>query len=85
MSRTFQGSRGEIILQPPESGTYTYKFTSLSDANYKRIDLEGPVIQQKVHPLASASFVNHGGKLINSCSGSTVDVDVDLRVSLNSF
>ena len=82
MSRTFQGSRGEITLQPESSGNYTYKFMSISDANYQRVKFDGPSIDQVVHPLASASFANmaSGRKSINSCSGSTVDVDVDLRV-----
>ncbi|KAH8120086.1 hypothetical protein DFH11DRAFT_1558255 [Phellopilus nigrolimitatus] len=85
MSRTFQGSRGEITLQPESSGDYTYTFVSLSDANYKRIKLDGPSINQVVHPLASASFVFNGAsgvgsrRSINSCSGSAVDVEVDLR------
>ncbi len=57
MSRVFQGSRGDITLQPENSGTYTYSFTHLSDANYKRIKLDGPSISQVVHPLASACFV----------------------------
>lgn len=83
MSRSFQGSRGEITLQPESSGNYTYTFTSLSDANYRRVKLDGPSITQVVHPLASASFASVGGgrKSINSCSGNTVDVEVDLRVS----
>ncbi|KAL5535305.1 hypothetical protein ACEPAF_3399 [Sanghuangporus sanghuang] len=81
MSRSFQGSRGEIILQPESSGNYTYTFTSLSDANYQRVKLDGPSITQVVHPLASASFPTVGGgkKSINSCSGNSVDVEVDLR------
>ncbi|KLO20595.1 hypothetical protein SCHPADRAFT_863370 [Schizopora paradoxa] len=85
MSRVFQGSRGDITLQPENSGRYSYWFTHLSDANYKRIKLDGPSISQTVHPLASASFVFHGAtgtgnrRAINSCSGNTVDVEVDFR------
>ena len=86
MHKTFQGSRGEIILQPESSGNYTYTFVALSDANYKRVKLDGPSINQIVHPLASASFVFSSAsgvgskRTVNSCSGSTVDVEVDLRV-----
>ncbi|TDL28053.1 hypothetical protein BD410DRAFT_782006 [Rickenella mellea] len=83
MVRSFQGSRGEITLQPESSGNYTYTFESLSDANYKGITLNGPSINQVVHPPASAHFVGAssaiGHKSINSCSGSIVNVDVNLR------
>ncbi|KAI5121322.1 hypothetical protein M0805_003789 [Coniferiporia weirii] len=85
MSRMFQGSRGEIILQPERSGNYTYTFVHLNDANYKRVKLDGPSINQIVHPLASASFVFNSAsgvgskRSINSCSGNVVDVEVDLR------
>lgn len=89
MSRVFQGSRGEVTLQPENSGNYTYIFVSLSDANYERVELEGPTINQVVHPLASASFSgNVGGgsshrRSINSCSGSKISVDIDLRVCIS--
>lgn len=86
MSRIFQGSRGEIVLQPESSGNYTYTFTSLSDANYRRIKLDGPTIDQVVHPLAAANFATSGGsgtarRSVNSCSGNKVGVEIDLRVS----
>jgi nucleoporin POM152 len=59
----------------------------MSDANYKKVELKGPSIDQVVHPLAGADFA--GGravtgtnkKIISSCEGSLVSVDVDLRVS----
>lgn len=59
----------------------------MSDANYKKIELDGPSIDQVVHPLAAAEFVGAGAgarskRMINSCSGNMVDVEVDLRVSL---
>jgi nucleoporin POM152 len=81
------GSRGEVTLQPERSGSYVYKFTSLSDANYKHIPLNGPVIKQTVHPLASASFAStgpgsggRGGETtVQSCSGDTVTVPVILK------
>lgn len=85
-SKMFASSRGELTIQPDRSGHYVFQFVQISDANYKKVDLKGPSIDQVVHPPASADFVNsiHGGrgkKQINSCSGSLVDVDVELRVS----
>ena len=83
--KTFATSRGELTIQPERSGHYTFTFLQLSDANYKKVALKGPSIDQVVHPPASADFAHHaaaGGRSkrkINSCSGSTVDVNVDLR------
>ncbi|KAF8527547.1 hypothetical protein BU17DRAFT_73948 [Hysterangium stoloniferum] len=83
LHQMFYGSRGEITLQPERSGTYTYTFLRMSDANYEDIKLDGPVINQIVHPLAGADFVKSGqlyGKQgLHSCSGSMVDIDVDLK------
>ncbi|GJJ13358.1 hypothetical protein Clacol_007610 [Clathrus columnatus] len=83
LSQVFHGSRGEISLQPEKSGTYTYTFLRMNDANYKDIKLDGPTINQVVHPLASATFVKsgdlHGKEAMHSCSGSMVDIDVDLK------
>jgi hypothetical protein len=82
--KTIYGSRGDLKLQPEHSGHYVYTFVSLSDANYKKIPLGGPSIEQSVHPLASVDFSHkeQGGrqKQINSCSGSTVDIDIELKV-----
>ncbi|TFK36998.1 hypothetical protein BDQ12DRAFT_234110 [Crucibulum laeve] len=83
-SKTFATSRGEVTLQPDRSGHYTFTFTSLSDSNYRKVELEGPSIDQLIHPLASADFSeNHGGprtkRKISTCSGDTVDIDVDLK------
>lgn len=85
--QTFSGSRGEMTLQPPQSGHYIYSFTHLSDANYQKVELKGPSIDQNVHPLATARFVQTGipgrdKQTINSCSGDMVDVDVNLQVRL---
>lgn len=84
MHKTIANSREEIILQPESSGDYTYSFTHISDRNYKQIPLSGSglSIKQLVHPLAAADFVRSQGQRVNSCSGKTVDVDVDLRVSV---
>ncbi|EIN13930.1 hypothetical protein PUNSTDRAFT_140355 [Punctularia strigosozonata HHB-11173 SS5] len=81
--KTFQSARGELTLQPEHSGHYTYSFIALSDANYKRVTLNGPSIDQTVHPLASVDFSQptSGGRKrqISSCSGHLVNVDVELK------
>ena len=84
--KTFTNSRGELTLQPEHSGHYFYTFLHLSDANYKKVELKGPSIDQIVHPLAAADFVPTTGtgrskRMVNSCSGNMVDIEVDLRVS----
>lgn len=84
--KTFANSRGELTLQPERSGHYVYTFVQMSDANYKKVGLNGPSIDQVVHPLAAAEFFNAGSgarskRMVNSCSGDMVDVEVDLRVS----
>ena len=87
LHKTFVGARGELTLQPDRSGHYTFTFVQLSDANYKRVELTGPTIDQVVHPLATADFAlnqqeyGRGRRTINSCSGNTVSVDVDMKVS----
>jgi nucleoporin POM152 len=90
--KTIGGSRGEITLQPDQSGHYKFTFTHLSDANYKRIPLNGPSIDQVIHPLASADFATRENaapgrtsSLISSCGGSHVDVPVDLKVCLHEL
>ncbi|KIJ66251.1 hypothetical protein HYDPIDRAFT_86511 [Hydnomerulius pinastri MD-312] len=82
--KTFTSSRGELTLQPEHSGHYFYTFLQLSDTNYKKVTLDGPSIDQVVHPLAAADFVaaNTGARskrVVSSCSGNMVDVEVDLR------
>ncbi|KAI0049256.1 hypothetical protein FA95DRAFT_1571322 [Auriscalpium vulgare] len=82
--KNFMTSRGEMTLQPPQSGHYIYSFSHLSDANYNKVELKGPSIDQIVHPLASASFVHSGDPgreklFINSCSGNTVELETELR------
>lgn len=87
LAKTIGGSRGEITLQPDQSGHYKFAFTHLSDANYKKIPLSGPSIEQVIHPLASADFATRDNitpgrtrRLISSCGGSHVDIPVDLKV-----
>ncbi|THH13470.1 hypothetical protein EW146_g6752 [Bondarzewia mesenterica] len=85
--QTFSGSRGEMTLQPPRSGHYIYTFTHISDANYQKVELKGPSIDQIVHPLATANFVQTGPpgrdkQTINSCSGDMGTGPWNLEVQL---
>jgi nucleoporin POM152 len=88
LAKIFPTSRGELTLQPPHSGHYTYTFTHLSDAYYTSVPLNGPSIDQVVHPLSTAVILNTVGggakRLITSCSGNLVDVDIELFVSPRS-
>ncbi|KAG0707446.1 hypothetical protein DFH29DRAFT_979777 [Suillus ampliporus] len=77
--KTFTSSRGELTLQPEHSGHYYYTFVQLSDAYYKKVALDGPSIDQIVHPLAAAEFVGRGKTAVSSCEGATVGIEVDLR------
>lgn len=81
-SQTFANSRGEFTLQPEKSGHYVFTFMSMSDANYRKVELNGPSIDQVVHPLATADFAESmtKRKTVSSCAGDTVSVDIDLRV-----
>lgn len=84
--KTFYNSRGEMTLQPSQSGHYIYSFSHLSDANYNKVELKGPTVDQIVHPLASAIFAGSSGRdrmTINSCSENSVDVDVSLTVGFD--
>jgi len=81
--KTFTSSRGELTLQPEHSGHYYYTFVQLSDAYYKKVALDGPSIDQVVHPLAAADFVGGRGKrVVSTCEGATVGIEVDLRVGI---
>jgi len=87
ISKSFTTSRAELTLQPERSGHYVFTFIAISDANYRKVELQGPSIDQMIHPLASADFSeSHGSgrgkRIVNTCSGDTVDIDVDLKVSL---
>ncbi|KAJ7786467.1 hypothetical protein B0H16DRAFT_1657755 [Mycena metata] len=77
--KTFATSRGELSIQPAQAGHYKFSFAYISDANYRRIPLNGPSIDQAIHPLASAAFAGPQKKMLSSCAGSLVDVDVELR------
>ncbi|KAG5650743.1 hypothetical protein H0H81_011187 [Sphagnurus paluster] len=82
LSKTFATSRGELTLQPERSGHYKFSFTQLSDTHYKKVELNGPSIDQVIHPLAGADFVftQAGSKRkIRSCNGNAVAVEVELR------
>jgi hypothetical protein len=51
------------------------------------VELKGPSIDQAVHPLATAEFASgqagtgRNKRILSSCSGDVVEVDVDLRAS----
>ncbi|KAF8078923.1 hypothetical protein FPV67DRAFT_84986 [Lyophyllum atratum] len=82
LRETFSTSRGELTIQPDRSGHYKFTFTQMSDTNYKKVELQGPSIDQVIHPLAAADFVTTqtgNRRRISSCDGGTVSVDVDLR------
>ncbi|KAG6837661.1 hypothetical protein H0H93_004937 [Arthromyces matolae] len=84
LSKTFASSRGELTLQPDRSGHYTFTFTQMSDAYYKKVKLNGPSIDKVIHPLAAADFVaTQGGirRKISTCEGDAVSVDVELKIA----
>ncbi|KAL0951581.1 hypothetical protein HGRIS_008263 [Hohenbuehelia grisea] len=86
--QTFATARGEMSIQPDRSGHYVYRVVSLNDQYYKNIPV-GATYDQVVHPLATAGFVSDSstggrsprgkGRIINTCEGQTVSVDVDIR------
>ncbi|KAJ7631073.1 hypothetical protein FB45DRAFT_979222 [Roridomyces roridus] len=78
-AQTFPHSRGELSIQPPHAGHYTFRFTHISDANYRKVELDnGPSVEQAVHPLASAAFVGPQKRVLSSCAGSVLPLEVDL-------
>jgi nucleoporin POM152 len=77
--KTFPTSRGELSIQPSQAGHYKFTFAYISDANYRRVELNGPSIDQAIHPLASAAFAGPPKRMLSSCAGSLVDIDVELR------
>ncbi|KAJ3511391.1 hypothetical protein NLJ89_g4128 [Agrocybe chaxingu] len=84
ISKTYTSSRAELTLQPERSGHYVFTFVAISDANYRKIELQGPSIDQMIHPVASADFAEshgtgRGKRLVSTCSGDTVDINVELR------
>ncbi|KDR85486.1 hypothetical protein GALMADRAFT_84345 [Galerina marginata CBS 339.88] len=84
ISKTFTTSRAELTLQPERSGHYNFVFTYISDANYRKVELLGPSIDQIIHPVASADFsdshgIGRGKRILSTCSGVSVDIDVDLK------
>ncbi|KAF9566997.1 hypothetical protein CPC08DRAFT_657108 [Agrocybe pediades] len=83
-SKHFTTSRAELTIQPESSGHYTFTFTAISDANYRKIELQGPSIDQMIHPVASADFSERHGsgrgkRILSTCSGDSVDIDIDLK------
>jgi nucleoporin POM152 len=88
LEEQFTSSRGKIQLQPEERGRYQYLFTKISDAHYKNVDIIGAeLVEQTVRPLALAQFtrlaMGRNGRLeVSSCEGTSVEVDVELKVRL---
>lgn len=79
-SMIFSHSRGELTMQPDKSGHYIFTFVSISDSNYAKVELDGPSIDQVVHPLASADFAGSVlKKSATSCAGDTVPIDLELK------
>ena len=81
--KTFNTARGEIVLKPQRSGSYTYTFTHMSDRNYQKVPIAGtPSTTRHVHPLASAAFVRTGDArgLMSNCEGESIDMELDLSV-----
>ncbi|KAF5312593.1 hypothetical protein D9619_002792 [Psilocybe cf. subviscida] len=90
LAKTFTSARGELVLQPPRSGKYMFSIVAVSDANYKKVEIKGPSIDQEIHPLAAAEFVGAGGdssssggggrgkKIMSMCMGESVDVSLAL-------
>ncbi|WFD34790.1 hypothetical protein MCUN1_001634 [Malassezia cuniculi] len=70
-------TRDELELWPSREGQVTYRFVSLSDANYDGIALEGPSFTAVVHPLAGAEFVdvNQDG-VVTACGSSNARADI---------
>ncbi|KAL1708824.1 hypothetical protein EV121DRAFT_196368 [Schizophyllum commune] len=80
---TFQSSRDEIIIRPPEEGDYTFSITHISDAYYKKEEVKAKSMKQTIHPVASAEFAGSGRRKqrLSICEDRTIDVDVHLRGS----
>lgn len=81
-----ENTRDELEFRPDQDGVFEYRFLRLDDANYKDIKLDGPVLKQVVHPLASARFVagaGHDGAkvVVHSCSGNSASADVEFTGS----
>jgi len=77
--KTFSGFRGELTIALEQSGDYIHSFFQMSDANYKKVELNGPSIRHTVY--APAEFVHGGPREVDSCSRGMIDVEVDLKVS----
>lgn len=87
LSKTITTFRDELTLQPARSGKYVFAFFQISDANYKKVELHGPTIDQVIPQFVTADFV--GGEIVagskrrlhKSCESGTVAIEVELKVS----
>ncbi|KAI9013365.1 hypothetical protein CLU79DRAFT_890506 [Phycomyces nitens] len=73
-------SRHIFTYLPSNSGEYTYEFTSLDDAIYKRQDPKIKPIKQVVRPQPSARFSRKLQEKNNlrTCVGDNINLDVEL-------
>lgn len=78
--KIIQHSRDEIFIQPDSPGQFEYRFIQLGDQFYDDVKIIDKSIKQIVHPLAQAKFVKDE-KNIWSCSGETVQAELELKVS----
>jgi nucleoporin POM152 len=72
-------SRHIFSYLPTSSGEYTYEFTLLDDAHYKKRPTQIPPFKQVVHPQPDAKFSSSSRQSVRTCLGEDMSVDVDLR------
>ena len=76
--RISTGTRGEIVIRPPEDGTFNLEILSVDDRHYRGIKVVGTnSITTTVHPLASARFLHTETP---ECKGNQVKIGMDLKV-----
>lgn len=74
------GLRSQLELIPDTAGRHSYLFTSIDDAIYNNLPLEGKdkYLEQIVKPAASA-VINTAARAIGACLDSEVELDVSLN------
>ncbi|KAF8314013.1 hypothetical protein DL93DRAFT_2228159 [Clavulina sp. PMI_390] len=78
-TKDVQGHRASIELKPSSRGKYTYTFSHVSDAYYKKEVIAGsPTTTREVRPLAEASFRSRGEASVSNCEGSEVEFELNL-------
>ncbi|KAG0213836.1 hypothetical protein BGX28_003510 [Mortierella sp. GBA30] len=66
-----------LELKPEHSGSFEYRFKTVSDNNYPKVKVDLPPILQKIHPQPSAVFVSDRTG-IKACRGSSKNLDIEL-------